>query len=76
MEIKIGDRFISVDNTSGTWEVTKIQPQVYFCKRLEDNLEDIWFHLDDLRQWKFLGNFSKAKNFNNLYSILNEEAPN
>lgn len=74
MQVKVGDRY--KDNVSSlTFEVTDKMKNCIFRSVCLIGSEfwkvgDIaYFHFAQ-DAWKYLGNFSKSDNFNNLYRIL------
>lgn len=76
--LKIGDRF--QHKGLDVWEIIslpyttlRIYRAVCVCSNDSQKLgfqDEFGFRSND---WEYIGNFAKAKNFNNLYNLLNEE---
>lgn len=73
MDYKIGDRFeregmifeiIGPSDEHGRYSSV--------CKKAHSGWEigDVWKFTFDPKQWKFIGNFAKSANFNNLFDLL------
>ena len=74
MEIRVGDRFEwIVGRNRDVWEVTGTHESV--CIWHPDSFvigEREKYNFSDETYWKFIGNFSKANKFIELYNLLNE----
>ena len=78
-EVKIGDRFLDkMTNCGDTWEITgygRKDLDHFRCVCIDPGELDVTtgtereFSFNQYR-WEYLGNFSKANNFQNLYEIL------
>lgn len=83
MDINVGDRFQSYRNLDYLVEIVDFNKNGIKIKVINNKIEldyvpigSCHVYNDDtfVNGWKYLGNFSKSRNFNSLYNLLSDDS--